>query len=241
MKALFGCEESQEMTIAFRELGHIANSCDLQKCSGGHAEWHYQEDIFEVLQRLFLSLDFLGVHPTCKFLTNSGVRWLASKKPREGYEWSDKYQIYINWERYKDMEKAAIFFKSMLSYVKSVGVGYVENPILHKCAMEEYKNQFTPAIKEGEMENEFKELNHYLSELSTSNYKDSGNLWIQFIDKFSAFEKRLLSLPQLKPSDEEIENFTASKGDVFKMTQYEAGYIEGAMRMRDNPESFLTK
>lgn len=136
MKALFGCEESQEMTIAFRELGHVANSCDLQECSGGHSEWHYQQDIFEVLQQKFLSLDFFGVHPTCKFLTNSGVRWLASKKPRDGYEWSDKYQIYINWERYKDMEIAAIFFKSMLSYVKSVGVGYVENPILHKYAME---------------------------------------------------------------------------------------------------------
>lgn len=147
MKALFGCEESQEMTIAFRELGHIANSCDRQKCSGGHSEWHFQEDIFEVLQRLFLSLDFLGVHPTCKYLANSGVRWLASKKSKHGYEWSDKYQIYINEERYELMKSAAIFFKSMLSYVKSVGVGYVENPILHKYAMEIIREKPTQIIQ----------------------------------------------------------------------------------------------
>lgn len=40
MKILLACEESQACCIAFRALGHIAYSCDLRPCSGGHPEWH---------------------------------------------------------------------------------------------------------------------------------------------------------------------------------------------------------
>lgn len=49
MRIICGCEESQEVTKAFRALGHEAYSCDLQECSGGHPEWHFQEDIFKVI------------------------------------------------------------------------------------------------------------------------------------------------------------------------------------------------
>jgi len=35
---LIGCEESQEVTKAFRNMGIEAFSCDLQECSGGHPE-----------------------------------------------------------------------------------------------------------------------------------------------------------------------------------------------------------
>lgn len=49
MKILAACEESQAVTIAFRNKGHEAYSCDLQDCSGGHPEWHIQNDIFNVL------------------------------------------------------------------------------------------------------------------------------------------------------------------------------------------------
>lgn len=138
MKAIFTCEESQEVTKAFRELGHEAFSNDIQECSGGHPEWHYQCDVFHLLCRpgFTLGLDFMGGHPECKFLTNAGVRWLASKQKRIGYDWSEKYQIYINWTRYAKMEKAALFFKSLLSNVQSIGKGYIENPIMHKYAME---------------------------------------------------------------------------------------------------------
>lgn len=34
-KVLIGFEESQAVTIAFRELGIEAFSCDTQECSGG--------------------------------------------------------------------------------------------------------------------------------------------------------------------------------------------------------------
>lgn len=147
MKALIGCEESQAVTIALREKGVRAYSCDLQDCSGGHPEWHIKGDIMQELPQRLLSLNFLGFHPVCQYLTNAGVRWLASKKPRRGYEWSEKYQIHIDWKRYSEMEKAAYFFKSALSYVKTVGCGYLENPIMHKYAMEIIKEPPTQIIQ----------------------------------------------------------------------------------------------
>ena len=36
LKILVACEESQAVCKEFRRLGHIAFSCDLQECSGGH-------------------------------------------------------------------------------------------------------------------------------------------------------------------------------------------------------------
>ena len=41
---LVACERSQVVTKAFRRLGHIAFSCDIAECSGGHPEWHIQDD-----------------------------------------------------------------------------------------------------------------------------------------------------------------------------------------------------
>lgn len=147
MNALFACEESQALTIAFRNLGHEAYSCDLQECSGGHPEWHYKENVMHLLSTMWISLDFLGFHPDCTFLANSGVRWLTSKKSKDGFIWSDKYSIYMNPERYEKMRMGAIFFRSALSYVKCVGKGYVENPILHKYAMEIINEEPTQIIQ----------------------------------------------------------------------------------------------
>lgn len=41
MKVLIACEESQRVCMAFREKGHEAYSCDIQKCGGGYAEVSY--------------------------------------------------------------------------------------------------------------------------------------------------------------------------------------------------------
>lgn len=41
MKVLIACEESQAVCKAFREKGHDAYSCDIQKCSGGGAKMAY--------------------------------------------------------------------------------------------------------------------------------------------------------------------------------------------------------
>ena len=49
MKVLVACEESQTVCKAFRERGHEAYSCDIIECSGGHPEWHIQEDVLKIL------------------------------------------------------------------------------------------------------------------------------------------------------------------------------------------------
>jgi len=49
MNVLIGCEESQAVCIEFRKLGINAFSCDLQECSGGHPEWHFNQSIFEIV------------------------------------------------------------------------------------------------------------------------------------------------------------------------------------------------
>lgn len=45
MNVLIACEESQIVCIEFRKLGHKAFSCDIEPCSGGHSEWHIQDDV----------------------------------------------------------------------------------------------------------------------------------------------------------------------------------------------------
>lgn len=80
MKILIGCEESQTVTKAFRALGHEAYSCDIQECSGGHPEWHYQADIFEVIN---IGWDMAIFHPPCTYLSNVGNRWYNEKRYKE--------------------------------------------------------------------------------------------------------------------------------------------------------------
>jgi len=80
MKVLVGCEESQEVTKAFRELGHEAYSCDLQDCSGGYPEWHLKEDIFEILDLMLW--DIIILHPPCRYTALCGNRWYAGNSLR---------------------------------------------------------------------------------------------------------------------------------------------------------------
>lgn len=124
MTGIIGCEESQEVTKAFNRAGHDFMSCDLIPCSGGHPELHYQDSIFHVLQSRWLSLNFLGGHPPCTYLCNSGVCWLYNKDGSK------------NKDRWEKMEQAAIFFKSLLAWTETIGKGYIENPIMHKYAIE---------------------------------------------------------------------------------------------------------
>tara|TARA_B110000208_G_C11690409_1_gene402073 strand:- start:284 stop:958 length:675 start_codon:yes stop_codon:yes gene_type:complete len=73
MRILVACEESQSITKELRDLGHEAFSCDLLPCSGGHPEWHYQQDVFEVIEK---GWDMMIAHPPCTYLAVSGARWM---------------------------------------------------------------------------------------------------------------------------------------------------------------------
>lgn len=59
---LIACEESQAECKAFRDLGHIAYSCDIQPCRPcGNPQWHIHGDVTPLL------------HGTTEFMTQTGV------------------------------------------------------------------------------------------------------------------------------------------------------------------------
>ena len=58
MRVLIACEESQAVTIELRRLGHEAYSCDIIPCSGGHPEWHLQEDVMIVCMAVVFLLQY---------------------------------------------------------------------------------------------------------------------------------------------------------------------------------------
>ena len=76
LKILVACEESQAVTKELRKIGHKAFSCDLLKCSGGHPEWHYQQDVFEVIKK---GWDMMIAFPPCTHLAVSGARHFKQK------------------------------------------------------------------------------------------------------------------------------------------------------------------
>lgn len=115
LRVIVACEESQTVCKAFRALGHEAYSFDIQECSGGRPEWHYQEDIFEVLKRE-PKFDLMIAHPPCTYLTVTGNRWFNVEK------YGDKAI-----QRQKDREDAIKFFIK-LSEVDIEHI-VVENPI----------------------------------------------------------------------------------------------------------------
>jgi hypothetical protein len=81
MRVLVACEESQTVCKAFRKLGHEAFSCDILPCSGGHPEWHIQDD---VLKHLDDGWDLMIAHPPCTHLAVSGARWFTEgRKPKK--------------------------------------------------------------------------------------------------------------------------------------------------------------
>jgi hypothetical protein len=77
MKVLVACEESQAVTVAFRERGHEAYSCDLLPASGGHPEWHIQADALTVLDD---DWDLVLAFPPCTHLACSGARYFTEKR-----------------------------------------------------------------------------------------------------------------------------------------------------------------
>ena len=76
-KILIACEESQAVTKEMRELGIEAYSCDIEPCSGGHPEWHLQQDVTLLLEK---DWDMIIAFPPCTDLAVSGARWFKEKQ-----------------------------------------------------------------------------------------------------------------------------------------------------------------
>lgn len=138
MKVLVACEESQAVTIELRKLGHEAYSCDLLECSGGHPEWHFNYDVFEVIKKkggitqngdkvkIKGNWDLMIAHPPCTFLAVSGARWyyhpedsdlpFAQRRPHPRFP-----------DRAKEREEALDFFIKLLE--APIDRIAVENPV----------------------------------------------------------------------------------------------------------------
>jgi len=112
MKVLIACEESQAITKEFRKLGHEAYSCDLLACSGGYPEWHFQQDVFKVINK---GWDLMIAHPPCTYLALSGNRWLYNKDGSK------------NKQRWDNQAKALNFVRALMDApVKRIAI---ENPM----------------------------------------------------------------------------------------------------------------
>jgi hypothetical protein len=112
MKILVACEESQAVTKELRKLGHQAFSCDLLPCSGGHPEWHFKQDVFEVIKQ---GWDMMIAHPPCTFLAVSGARWLYNKDGSK------------NIERWENQAEALDFVQKLMD--APINKIAIENPI----------------------------------------------------------------------------------------------------------------
>lgn len=100
MKILVACEESQAVTIEMRKLGHMAFSCDIIECSGGHPEWHIRGDALKFINgncifmtddgewhQLQGTWDMLIAFPPCTYLTVTGNRWFNVERYGEKAVW----------------------------------------------------------------------------------------------------------------------------------------------------------
>lgn len=113
MKILVACEESQAVTTELRKLGHEAYSCDIEPCSGGHPEWHLQEDVTRLLNGkckfktvdgewhcVQATWDMIIAHPPCTYLTTCANRAYSLK-----FNTPEKVL-----QRYKARDEAIRFF-----------------------------------------------------------------------------------------------------------------------------------
>ena len=115
MRVLVACEESQRVCLAFREKGHEAYSCDIEPCSGGHPEWHIQDD---VLKHLGDNWDLVIAHPPCTYLT------VAANKYYNVEKYGDKAKI-----RLYERQKAIEFFMEFVGQLFYCDKVAIENPI----------------------------------------------------------------------------------------------------------------
>lgn len=103
MKILVACEESQAVTIELRKLGHEAYSCDVVPCTGGHPEWHFEQDVLPLLKE---SWDMVIAFPPCTHLAVSGAAHFE-KKRKDGRQ-QQGIDFFLNFTRLDHIPRVAI-------------------------------------------------------------------------------------------------------------------------------------
>ena len=108
MNILIACEESQRVCTEFRKKGHDAFSCDIIECSGGHPEWHIQQDVIPLLNgdcsfktldgeihEIHGEWDMIIAFPPCTHLAVSGAPHF--KKKRENGKQEDGIMFFCSF------------------------------------------------------------------------------------------------------------------------------------------------
>ena len=116
MKVLIACEFSGVVRDAWIARGHDALSCDLLPTESPGP--HYQGDVRDILGQPW---DLMIAHPSCQYLTNSGVRWLY----KDGVKANGKDPL-----RWAEMSAARAFFEALhgADHIRKI---CVENPVPH--------------------------------------------------------------------------------------------------------------
>jgi len=123
MKILIACEESQVLTKAFRENGHEAYSCDIQDCSGGHPEWHIQDDVVNVIDN---GWELMIAHPPCTYLTVTGNRWFYH--PKDKHLPTEKRRPHPRFPDRRERRQEAVNFFMLFANSKVPKIA-IENPV----------------------------------------------------------------------------------------------------------------
>ena len=79
MRILVGCEFTQIVTQAFRDMGYEAYSCDVLPTEG-NPDWHIKGNVLDILNE---NWDLAIFHPPCTYLAVSGNRWMKNNPERE--------------------------------------------------------------------------------------------------------------------------------------------------------------
>lgn len=138
LNVLVACEESQRVCTEFRKLGHNAFSCDILKCSGGHPEWHFNQDVLEVIknkggiletgEEIYIDgkWDLMVAHPPCTYLAVSGAKWYYH--PDDKHLPVEKRRPHPNFpNRAQDREDGANFFMALANAdIEHIAI---ENPV----------------------------------------------------------------------------------------------------------------
>ena len=138
MNVLIACEESQSVCKAFRKLGHNAYSCDILPSSGGHPEWHFKNDVFEIIKnkggilengeklKIKGNWDLMIAHPPCTYLAVSGARWFYH--PEDKNLPIDQRRPHPRFpDRAKHRDEALEFFIKL--YESPIDKIAIENPV----------------------------------------------------------------------------------------------------------------
>ena len=98
----------------------------------------------------------------------------------------------------------------------------------------------TPTIED--VQQDFKELNVYFNDLyhhGVNQVKDSGHLWIEFSDKFRAFEKRILAASLNRQGWTRVEDGKPEIGDsVLVFPHYRVFPFGRKEELRDDASDF---